>query len=86
MWIDNMPKIKFRYLTLIVLFVAQVSSADLKSKTPTGSDNVEWSDILVRNPSQVCCKICKKGKACGNSCISFRKSCHQPVGCACNGY
>ena len=32
-----------------------------------------------------CCKVCKKGKACGNSCISEDKSCHQPQGCACNG-
>ena len=31
-----------------------------------------------------CCKVCRKGKACGNSCISRDKSCHQPRGCACN--
>lgn len=32
-----------------------------------------------------CCKICRKGKACGNSCIARNKTCHQPPGCACNG-
>ncbi|MDK3020662.1 hypothetical protein [Pseudodonghicola flavimaris] len=32
-----------------------------------------------------CCKICKKGKACGNSCISKSKSCRVGPGCACNG-
>lgn len=32
-----------------------------------------------------CCKVCKKGKACGNSCIAEDKTCHQPNGCACNG-
>ena len=33
-----------------------------------------------------CCKICRKGKACGNSCISSRsKTCHRPQGCACDG-
>jgi hypothetical protein len=32
-----------------------------------------------------CCKICKKGKACGNSCIARDKNCHQPPGCACDG-
>lgn len=31
-----------------------------------------------------CCKICSKGKACGNSCISRSKQCHQPRGCACD--
>lgn len=32
-----------------------------------------------------CCKTCKAGKACGNSCISKSKTCHKPPGCACNG-
>ena len=32
-----------------------------------------------------CCKICRSGKACGNSCIGFSKSCRKPPGCACNG-
>lgn len=32
-----------------------------------------------------CCKVCKQGKACGNSCIAKNKKCHQPKGCACNG-
>lgn len=32
-----------------------------------------------------CCKVCKKGKACGNSCISRDKECHKGKGCACDG-
>ena len=32
----------------------------------------------------VCCKICRKGKACGNSCIARWKTCHKPPGCACD--
>jgi hypothetical protein len=32
-----------------------------------------------------CCKVCHKGKACGNSCIARNKDCHQPPGCACDG-
>lgn len=32
-----------------------------------------------------CCKICSKGKACGNSCIARDKTCHKGSGCACNG-
>ena len=32
-----------------------------------------------------CCKICKKGKACGNSCINKAYSCSKPPGCACDG-
>ncbi len=46
---------------------------------------------LTRTPAgsatqvRTCCKICKKGKACGNSCISRSKTCHKGPGCACNG-
>lgn len=32
-----------------------------------------------------CCRICRTGKACGNSCINRSLTCHQPPGCACNG-
>jgi len=32
-----------------------------------------------------CCKVCKKGKACGNSCIAAHLRCTKPAGCACNG-
>lgn len=33
--------------------------------------------------SKSCCKICTKGKPCGDSCISVSKTCHKGVGCAC---
>lgn len=39
--------------------------------------------VPARAP-RVCCKICTSGKACGDSCISASKTCHQPPGCACN--
>ena len=32
-----------------------------------------------------CCKVCRKGKACGNSCIKKSYTCHQPPGGACDG-
>lgn len=31
-----------------------------------------------------CCKICSRGKACGNTCISRTYECHRPPGCACD--
>jgi hypothetical protein len=33
---------------------------------------------------QTCCRVCTKGKACGDSCIQRRLTCHKPPGCACN--
>jgi hypothetical protein len=35
--------------------------------------------------SFACCKVCKAGKACGDSCISRDKQCHKGKGCACDG-
>jgi hypothetical protein len=32
-----------------------------------------------------CCKVCHKGKACGDSCIARDKTCHKGKGCACDG-
>ena len=32
-----------------------------------------------------CCKICRTGKACGDTCISRSKICHIGPGCACDG-
>lgn len=31
-----------------------------------------------------CCKVCTKGKACGDSCINRNYTCHKPPGCACD--
>lgn len=35
-------------------------------------------------PADQCCRFCDDGKACGNSCINRRLSCHKGRGCACN--
>lgn len=32
-----------------------------------------------------CCKVCHKGKACGDTCIAADKVCHKQGGCACDG-
>lgn len=33
----------------------------------------------------VCCRVCREGKACGDSCIAKDKQCNAGPGCACNG-
>jgi hypothetical protein len=35
-------------------------------------------------PREECCKICRKGQACGNSCIRADYECHKVRGCACD--
>jgi hypothetical protein len=32
-----------------------------------------------------CCKVCRDGKACGDTCISKSDTCHVGAGCACQG-
>jgi hypothetical protein len=39
----------------------------------------------ARATSGQCCKICHKGKACGDTCISRQDTCHVGQGCACDG-
>ena len=36
------------------------------------------------DPLSYCCKVCRKGKACGNTCIARDRNCTQPPGCACD--
>jgi hypothetical protein len=35
--------------------------------------------------SAACCKVCRRGKACGNTCIQRDDVCHVGRGCACDG-
>jgi hypothetical protein len=45
-------------------------SACSDSSTPTGSG---------------CCRVCRTGQPCGDSCIAKNKTCRTPGGCACAG-
>merc|ERR1711907_535767 len=39
--------------------------------------------MVVYYSEAKCCKTCKKGKPCGDTCISQDAECHRPHGCAC---
>jgi endonuclease YncB( thermonuclease family) len=39
---------------------------------------------LASKGTKACCKICRKGKACGNSCIRKTYTCREEQGCACD--
>ena len=48
--------------------------------------NLLVQSLQVGNASlAACCKVCTKGKACGNTCISQDENCHVGPGCACDG-
>lgn len=42
------------------------------------------ASALACTPRESCCKVCRQGQACGNSCISRDKTCQKPPGCACD--
>ncbi len=46
---------------------------------------LEPASHAIESAPRECCKICKKGKACGDSCIARDKQCNEPPGCACDG-
>lgn len=71
-----MRKLIFAFLLL------WMPSASVADSAISGS-----SLIAQTGPFQLaaCCKICRTGKACGNSCISRAYTCHKPPGCACDG-
>ena len=41
------------------------------------------SDQQVESDSAAECKVCSKGKPCGDMCIEKDDVCHRPRGCAC---
>ena len=50
---------------------------------PSAGDSVALAAGTC-TPAGQCCKICDKGQACGNSCISRAFTCHKGPGCSCN--
>ncbi|PRQ08555.1 HNH endonuclease family protein [Enhygromyxa salina] len=49
-----------------------------------GATEVEASERDTRAAGE-CCRVCKKGKACGDACIAASSNCTKPAGCACDG-
>jgi len=43
------------------------------------------SPVAPEDRIAACCKICRKGKACGDSCINRSYTCRKGKGCACDG-
>lgn len=58
-----------------------MTAASLGDEAAAADSASEWQPVTS---SAGCCKVCRKGKACGNSCIARDKQCHQPPGCACD--
>lgn len=67
-------------MNILAMIAAAVLAAPLIIHHPPSTP---WTPMPT--PVQGCCKVCSKGKACGNSCISRDKTCRKGPGCACDG-
>lgn len=73
---------------LMLAALLSASAAPALAPPPSPAAGNAWARILQSLPQPQhasCCRICRRGYACGNSCISRDRRCHQPTGCACNG-
>ena len=81
-----------RKLIGVVVVVATVSGgldfADARRATSAQPSPSEEDMPSSKNgrAKEGCCKYCRKGKACGNSCINRTHPCYQAAGCACDAH
>ena len=67
-------------LLLYGLIISIIGIAYLKKQPRFEFSEEEYQVVALKK----CCKTCKKGKACGDSCINKQLKCHKPKGCACD--
>ena len=76
--------------TLLVSSALLFTTPSLAEDAPAGgrSTRTDWSllfDAASSPAPENCCKVCRKGKACGDTCIARDKICRVGPGCACDG-
>ena len=78
----------------------EANSVPRTSSICEACDQIDWSSVVRPTPVPIpsryqstdsgnsragCCKVCTRGKACGDTCINANYTCHVGPGCACNG-
>jgi hypothetical protein len=72
----SMPRV---VMILIILFVV----SPLTERRAGQERSLDGLPVLTADTPKQCCHLCKKGKACGNGCISQERQCTKEPGCAC---
>ena len=62
--------------------IAFLLAAALLTASPSSFNTCGYGAAMAQGG---CCKVCRAGKACGDSCIAADKTCHKGKGCACDG-
>ena len=70
-------------IVLIILFVAS-PLMELHAGQECGLLDRSALPVVTTDSPKQCCRVCRKGKACGNGCISQERQCTKTTGCACN--
>ena len=65
---------------LLEMIDTRLAPADTPSIAAGALPMTPW----LQQAQTTCCKICRTGKACGNSCINRSYNCTKPPGCACD--
>ncbi len=76
-----------RYICVALVAAIFLTVGPLAVAEETTFQERSWQTLLPELAQTVpaaCCKTCRKGKACGDSCISRTKTCRKPPGCACD--
>ena len=76
-------------VSFLVFFIVLGSTAFAQQGPLASSSAITATERLLdvmpeKTLPAACCKMCSKGKACGDSCISRSKTCRKGVGCACD--
>lgn len=60
--------------------------AEAEPATPNSpADSARPTPTPARQPARTCCRVCRAGKPCGDSCIAKSRTCRVGPGCACAG-
>jgi hypothetical protein len=70
---------------VLVLMMLLVASPFTEVRAEQERVLLERLPVLTADTPKQCCKLCKKGKPCGNGCISQERKCRRAPGCACSG-
>jgi hypothetical protein len=72
-----------RMLQALALASVVVTASQIEARADQGTVVAPLPMSTAQAPQQ-CCRICRKGQACGDGCISAAKQCRAPAGCACS--